>query len=1095
MVDLDLDALDFHDVYDMLKDFQLSTVEHAVAQLFAPGGSRRFLVADEVGLGKTLVAKGVIARTIERHRDLGTDRIDVVYICSNGDIARQNVRRLNVIPGQDFALASRLTLLPRDLHQLDDNRINFVSFTPGTTFNLRSAEGRKEERALIHNMLHELWDDDVPWGYDGVKVFAGSAGFRRFRDGPIQDPKNERFDASLLAAFRRELQAAPGGMDAIKDEYIALRAQFCRVYGQDSDRLTDDLRRRRADFVGHLRQRLAHACVDALEPDLIILDEFQRFKSLFDRDTEAGELADALFSWQDQDDPDQQAAVLLLSATPYKMYTRASEGGDDHYADFLHTIGFLLGDDQETLDRLAHDISRFRRALLDVARNDDTGPRSSTATAMDQALDAKAAIESTLRPVMSRNERLAATPDRSGMLVERPAPHVQLAEDDVERYVTMARLGERIDAHGAAAYWASAPHPLTYMDDYVFTRQFERAVAGDGTSVGDLELEPLCVDFDDVESWGAVAAGNPRMRSLEFDVVGSGMWRLLWLPPSLSYYTLQGPYGDPVLARATKRLVFSSWKVVPTAIASHLSYAGERLMMEGRRDVANTPDGRARITALLNFTISSGRLGGMPVVALLFPSVVLARLGDPLEVARFLGARTGPADLSRVLDVVRDRVADALADLPAGLASTEREDQRWYWAAPVLLDATESRDELREWLTSRRLEPVIRGGIGAADEGPTNLRQHLDESVRLIDGDLDPPLGRRPADLADVVAELAVAGPGVVALRALGRGRDDVDPYDVDPRRAAASVAFAIRSLFNAPEVITMLRGAADTTSRSREDAYWRLVLAHCLDGGLQAVMDEWRHVLHDSLGLQGRDTREYLETMVESMRSALMVRTVPYKVRRVARTDDGSIAFDAERMRGHLALRFGDSRAETDTSVQRASVVRQAFNSPFRPFVLATTSVGQEGLDFHTYCHAVVHWNLPSNPVDLEQREGRVHRYKGHAVRRNIAADHRVAAMLATGDPWDGMFDQAAHDREAEDAEVIPYWVYTGRSADPSRIERYVPALPLSRDVQRLENLKRSMAAYRMMMGQPRQDDLLEFLEGRDLDPAVFAIDLRPPP
>jgi len=36
------------------------------------------------------------------------------------------------------------------------------------------------------------------------------------------------------------------------------------------------------------------------------------------------------------------------------------------------------------------------------------------------------------------------------------------------------------------------------------------------------------------------------------------------------------------------------------------------------------------------------------------------------------------------------------------------------------------------------------------------------------------------------------------------------------------------------------------------------------------------------------------------------------------------------------------------------------------------TTSIGQEGLDFHYYCRKIVHWNLPSNPVDLEQREGR---------------------------------------------------------------------------------------------------------------------------
>ena len=75
--------------------------------------------------------------------------------------------------------------------------------------------------------------------------------------------------------------------------------------------------------------------------------------------------------------------------------------------------------------------------------------------------------------------------------------------------------------------------------------------------------------------------------------------------------------------------------------------------------------------------------------------------------------------------------------------------------------------------------------------------------------------------------------------------------------------------------------------------------------------------------------------------------------------------------------VRGGEARVES---------VSNAFNSPFWPFVLTSTSVGQEGLDFHLWCHAVVHWNLPANPVDLEQREGRVHRYKGHAIRKNLA-------------------------------------------------------------------------------------------------------------
>jgi Helicase conserved C-terminal domain len=63
---------------------------------------------------------------------------------------------------------------------------------------------------------------------------------------------------------------------------------------------------------------------------------------------------------------------------------------------------------------------------------------------------------------------------------------------------------------------------------------------------------------------------------------------------------------------------------------------------------------------------------------------------------------------------------------------------------------------------------------------------------------------------------------------------------------------------------------------------------------------------------------------------------------------------------------------------------------------VLATTSAGQEGLDFHQFCRAVVHWNLPSNPVDLEQRASRVHRYKGHAVQRILARAYGEVGLAA---------------------------------------------------------------------------------------------------
>ena len=90
---------DTNAVLDGLKGFQRDTVEYAFERLYlAPDSTRRFLVADEVGLGKTLVARGVIAKALD-HLWEGpgkVERIDIVYICSNGQIARQNARRLQI---------------------------------------------------------------------------------------------------------------------------------------------------------------------------------------------------------------------------------------------------------------------------------------------------------------------------------------------------------------------------------------------------------------------------------------------------------------------------------------------------------------------------------------------------------------------------------------------------------------------------------------------------------------------------------------------------------------------------------------------------------------------------------------------------------------------------------------------------------------------------------------------------------------------------------------------------------------------------------------------------------------------------------------
>jgi hypothetical protein len=136
---------------------------------------------------------------------------------------------------------------------------------------------------------------------------------------------------------------------------------------------------------------------------------------------------------------------------------------------------------------------------------------------------------------------------------------------------------------------------------------------------------------------------------------------------------------------------------------------------------------------------------------------------------------------------------------------------------------------------------------------------------------------------------------------------------------------------------------------------------------------------------------------------------------------------------------------------------------------------------------------------VDLEQREGRVHRYKNHAVRKNLAASYGLSHMSnEMVDPWESLFSVATSERDEDATDMVPFWIYP--LEDGARIERHVPAFPLSRDRDRIAALKRSLAAYRMVFGQARQEDLLSYLLSRFTEEEVstyadiLRIDLQPP-
>ena len=67
------------------KPFQAATVRAATAALSGGNPLRRFLVADEVGLGKTVVARDTLAALASKAR-----KFTVYYITSGLKVADQN---------------------------------------------------------------------------------------------------------------------------------------------------------------------------------------------------------------------------------------------------------------------------------------------------------------------------------------------------------------------------------------------------------------------------------------------------------------------------------------------------------------------------------------------------------------------------------------------------------------------------------------------------------------------------------------------------------------------------------------------------------------------------------------------------------------------------------------------------------------------------------------------------------------------------------------------------------------------------------------------------------------------------------------------
>ena len=283
-------------------------------------------------------------------------------------------------------------------------------------------------------------------------------------------------------------------------------------------------------------------------------------------------------------------------------------------------------------------------------------------------------------------------------------------------------------------------------------------------------------------------------------------------------------------------------------------------------------------------------------------------------------------------------------------------------------------------------------------------------------------------------------------------------------------------------------------------DSLRQSIKDYCEEGKLQYVLQELEYIGNAAYLSDGHNVHEATEiyiTLYEHTKDGRL---------QISRTGDNQKS--AERpVETYYARCIGSGN--DDDKVNSISKLQAAFNSPFAPFVFATTSIGQEGLDFHNYADRMVHLSIPANPTDFEQREGRINRYNCLAVRKAVMewyGNKEETRMCSDDIPklLDNAFEAAKaslceESNQKLNCGIIPHWL-VARKKDDNKLEvagikRLVPYFYNSSMMEKYHNMLKLLQLYRSVIGQADADELLERLmvNKKEADVQELYVDFSP--
>jgi hypothetical protein len=529
-----------------LKPFQEATVNAVIEAFRAKSASRRFLVADEVGLGKTVIAQHVIKALMKGRRK----PLIVFYICSSLTIASQNKRKLlEILPEDEREMATcpvdRLTLMPA-APEPKHRTLHFYSLSPETSVPLLRGshrDGRQEERALIHALVELLWprlSDEL-----GHNFFRRRA--RVYWAGLVKDQRN-KIANNVFAAFRQNFVRS-------------IRREFNLTNRQKISVALRSYKDRPLELIAHFRNALAASTIEKIHPDLVIFDEFQRFKELLNTDLD--DAAARVILRLRGEGRTKRSALLLLSATPYSLYSQRLEDkvGASHHVEFFDLVEFLYGGDKAAR-RKREDCEK---AFAELEQEFRKGRLKSK-----EAQQARSFIQQMLRPILSRTER-ASLPEGWADQGTQELP-ADLQPADLKIYQHLSNSFDERHRLSAVSYWTSIPLPLQTMGPRYIA--WKDADVANTHGVPSLNLAKRN-GFKGFKSWP-----HPRLRAMQ-ELTSNLKLSLPWMSPSLPWWRLKGKRLSKDL-EPSKILTFSRFRASPQAIAAFISFDLENSLFKSQ---------------------------------------------------------------------------------------------------------------------------------------------------------------------------------------------------------------------------------------------------------------------------------------------------------------------------------------------------------------------------------------------------------------------------------------------------------------------------------------------------------------------------------